>query len=442
MVSWLLNRGWLFWLIFLLVVLFVLWIIFGGKSHNFVGLKPLSTDVDSVELVDDQTISNLKYANDTFRHENTSKPDGLSNSVFSDSSFDSRTNQSVTDVSYYEDPSIERYPQSGDRPTNSASPKTVERYPQDLPEPQMTPAIQPLTNTRLQTPKNRYDRPLPSPFRPPSSANFRSIGARTPGRPSSFRPLASVGRESTPSYNQYDYTGKAKSHYQSVINNHRGSLPEQTVFGRSAETSGPKRNIITLKYKPMAAPPLEESASLTVNTNSASGSNACDTSLPKHSQAMPGSMPKHSQAMPKRTKAESRGEAICRRIFEEIYQREFPSSRPDFLKNPETGCNLELDGYNEELGIAFEYNGIQHYIFPNWVHRTQEEFMKQVRRDQYKVDQCDRSGVYLISIPYEVPHNKIRDYIIYYLPETVQKRIDAAGAYGTEVEDKPPGLPK
>lgn len=412
MVSWLLNQSWVFWLVFLLVVLFVLWIIFGGKSHDFVGLKPLSTDVDSVGLVDTQTINNLKYANDLdhphstkfsndeFAGQTSCSARGEDHSTKSSSegiigSLTGSNNQSVFDI----------------EPTDSQF-----RSDDPLPEPQMTPAIQPLTNTQFQTPSNSHNRPLPSPFRPPSSANFRSIGStkRTPNRQHSYRSPRPVNN----TYGQpYDYTQKAKSHYRSVLNNHQGSLPTQTTFGNQ------KGNIITLKYKPMAAVPTEESNPVEP---------ACAaTTTGTHNDVAP----------PKRTKAESRGEAICRRVLEEIYQREFPSSRPDFLKNPETGYNLELDGYNEDLGIAFEYNGIQHYIYPNWVHRTKDDFMKQTRRDQYKISQCDRSGVYIISIPYEVPHNKIRDFIIYYLPENYQKRIDAAEAAGTEVEDNPPGLP-
>lgn len=126
----------------------------------------------------------------------------------------------------------------------------------------------------------------------------------------------------------------------------------------------------------------------------------------------------------KKVPAESRGEAICRKVIEEIYMKKFPSTRPDFLKNPETGYNLELDGYCEELQIAFEYNGVQHYVFPNFAHRSENDFMKQVRRDQYKIEACNSSGIYLISVPYNIPHNQIRDYIIYYLPENVQERND------------------
>jgi hypothetical protein len=69
------------------------------------------------------------------------------------------------------------------------------------------------------------------------------------------------------------------------------------------------------------------------------------------------------------------------------------------------------------LGIAFEYNGIHHYKWPNYTGQTYEEFIAQVRRAEYKIDQCDRMGVYLITIPYTVPKSRLRDYIDYRAPE-------------------------
>ena len=96
--------------------------------------------------------------------------------------------------------------------------------------------------------------------------------------------------------------------------------------------------------------------------------------------------------------------------------------RPDFLKNPESGRNLELDCYHPELKIALEYSGKQHYVFPNVFHKTYNEFIEQIRRDQYKVTCCDNAGIYLITVPYNVPYNQIADYIRYYTPEAVAAR--------------------
>ena len=127
----------------------------------------------------------------------------------------------------------------------------------------------------------------------------------------------------------------------------------------------------------------------------------------------------YKEYVPKRKKMnnESKGEYACRCVLEEIYSRDFIKARPDFLKNPETGYNLELDGYNEDLRIAFEYQGIQHYVYPNYIHKSEEEFMYQIKKDKFKLDVCDKAGIYLITIPYNVPHNQIREYIVRRLPE-------------------------
>lgn len=125
------------------------------------------------------------------------------------------------------------------------------------------------------------------------------------------------------------------------------------------------------------------------------------------------------------TRGQSKGETLCCHILEKIYGKPFARNlRPNFLKNPETGANLELDCYNEELKIACEYNGIQHYKYPNYFHRTEDDFIKQVRRDRYKLDVCDRLGIYLINVPYTVPVNEeaIQKYIISKLPENYRER--------------------
>lgn len=121
----------------------------------------------------------------------------------------------------------------------------------------------------------------------------------------------------------------------------------------------------------------------------------------------------------------SKGEALCKQVIEEIYNAPFYCVRPDFLKNPETGRNLELDLYNDFYKIAVEYDGLQHSIFPNSFHKTREEFINQVRRDEFKIDMCDKHGIYLIRVPYNVKleYSEIKKYIEYYLPENYAKRL-------------------
>ena len=107
----------------------------------------------------------------------------------------------------------------------------------------------------------------------------------------------------------------------------------------------------------------------------------------------------------------SKGERECNRVIEEITGKKFNKIRPDWLENPETGYNLELDCYNEELGIAVEYNGEQHYKYPNAFHKSEEEFKSQTKRDKLKKELCDKRNVKLIVVPYTVKLNEIENYI-------------------------------
>ena len=62
---------------------------------------------------------------------------------------------------------------------------------------------------------------------------------------------------------------------------------------------------------------------------------------------------------------------------------------------------LHLDGYNEELGLAFEYSGNQHYqIVPFFHPQGQVNLDAQIWRDWQKKVLCYRKGVILITIPY------------------------------------------
>ena len=69
------------------------------------------------------------------------------------------------------------------------------------------------------------------------------------------------------------------------------------------------------------------------------------------------------------------GEEICRDYFKKIFKKEFPSSYPSWLKN-KNRQQLELDGYCEELGIAFEHQGRQHYNQELFFSQKQSRFIK------------------------------------------------------------------
>lgn len=73
--------------------------------------------------------------------------------------------------------------------------------------------------------------------------------------------------------------------------------------------------------------------------------------------------------------------------------------RPEWLVNPETNRKLELDFYCEELNLAIEMQGYQHYTFPNHFHKTQEQFEGQLKRDKIKREICLEKKIRLVLIP-------------------------------------------
>ena len=92
------------------------------------------------------------------------------------------------------------------------------------------------------------------------------------------------------------------------------------------------------------------------------------------------------------------GEEASRKLFEHYCGEPFVSFRQDWLRNPQTGRNLELDGYCEELALAFEFDGEHHtkdgYFGDN---PKYTQF-----KDNLKDSLCVDNGVRLIRIPIKV----------------------------------------
>ena len=97
-------------------------------------------------------------------------------------------------------------------------------------------------------------------------------------------------------------------------------------------------------------------------------------------------------------KDRSKGETECLTVAKKIFAEEFFTVRPSWLKNPKTNKNLEIDIYNDKLGIGIEYQGYQHTKYPNKFHKTKQEFINQVNRDEFKLRKCNELGVYLIRV--------------------------------------------
>jgi hypothetical protein len=100
-----------------------------------------------------------------------------------------------------------------------------------------------------------------------------------------------------------------------------------------------------------------------------------------------------------------------REFIEKYTGIDFPSTRPDWLRNPETKRCLQLDGYNKEKKIAFEYQGKQHYDFC-YTNGYSESVLKGIqKRDFFKKEICSKRNVQLIVIPYWIPKNQWESYV-------------------------------
>jgi len=105
-------------------------------------------------------------------------------------------------------------------------------------------------------------------------------------------------------------------------------------------------------------------------------------------------------------------QTISKIILEILTHKKFDSVRPEWLKNPLTGRNLELDCFNLELRLAMEYNGKQHYEYTSHFHSSEDKFVQQVVRDEIKKDLCDENRVTLIIVPYTIQKENLTSYIL------------------------------
>lgn len=116
-----------------------------------------------------------------------------------------------------------------------------------------------------------------------------------------------------------------------------------------------------------------------------------------------------------KNKKRSKGEMECLRAAVKIFGTEFKTVRPNWLKNPETGRNLEIDVYSDKLGIGIEFQGEQHVRYVRKFQANKREFLKQIERDRMKLRMCNKVGVYLIRVYHDC--KDIEKYIYDHAPK-------------------------
>lgn len=110
---------------------------------------------------------------------------------------------------------------------------------------------------------------------------------------------------------------------------------------------------------------------------------------------------------------ESRGEMMTRAVLESMFKpHKFPKVRLEYIVNPVTNHPLEFDCYCDDLKTAVEYNGIQHYKYVPYFHKSKQDFYNQQYRDRIKQQLCDQYGIKLINIPYTVAIKELPMYLM------------------------------
>jgi len=106
-----------------------------------------------------------------------------------------------------------------------------------------------------------------------------------------------------------------------------------------------------------------------------------------------------------------KGEKLFRNIMEHITNEKFIKVRPDWLRG-NSGRKLEIDGYSENLGLAFEYQGQQHFCIVGWFQGTQKSLEKTQENDKIKKDTIEKRGIKIIFPTDRIKYNKLLDFAV------------------------------
>ena len=99
-------------------------------------------------------------------------------------------------------------------------------------------------------------------------------------------------------------------------------------------------------------------------------------------------------------------------ILLELFPKyKFIKVKPNWLNNDITGKNLELDFYCDDLKLAIEFQGQQHYDHTPYFHGEGEisdrNYAGQLQRDFDKKKICKGYDITLIEIKYDETRNEI-----------------------------------
>lgn len=111
----------------------------------------------------------------------------------------------------------------------------------------------------------------------------------------------------------------------------------------------------------------------------------------------------------------SKSEEIARTTFKQLFGGDFRKVRPNWLLNSR-GRRMELDGFEPSLGIAFEYQGRQHYENVG-LYKMGDRLAQRQADDQRKRELCKQNGVVLIELRWDQGYESF--------PELIRNQLGA-----------------
>lgn len=84
--------------------------------------------------------------------------------------------------------------------------------------------------------------------------------------------------------------------------------------------------------------------------------------------------------------------------------------RPDWLIS-DRGTRLELDFYIDEIKLAIEVQGIQHYVYVEYFHKDANGFKQRLLDDRYKKDYCEHHGIRFVEIASDSEISELSKYL-------------------------------
>ena len=90
------------------------------------------------------------------------------------------------------------------------------------------------------------------------------------------------------------------------------------------------------------------------------------------------------------------GERLCREAAEQLFAVPFRKVKLRGLKGTRGGY-LELDAFNDDLRLAIEHHGVQHYE-PVGIWGGEKQFKRQQEHDRLRREYCRERGIVLIEV--------------------------------------------